>query len=272
MVRAIREQNVQVADRADRPAADRRRAADRRSRSSTLGRLAEPEQFENIVVKTDARRPDRPAQGRRPGRAGRQERGRRAARLDGKPIGRPGHLPACPTPTPWRRPTGSGRRWTSSRQDFPEGVDYEIRYDTTPYTRESIHEVFKTLRDAIILVALVVLLFLQNWRSAIIPLIAVPVAIIGTFAVMAAFGFSLNNLTLFGLVLAIGIVVDDAIVVVEAVEHHIEHGLAPREATIKAMSEVSGAGDRRGPGALGGVRAVRVHQRASRASSSASSP
>ncbi len=91
-----------------------------------------------------------------------------------------------------------------------------------------------------LLVAFVVLLFLQNWRSAIIPLVAVPVAIVGTFAVMAAMGFSLNNLTLFGLVLAIGIVVDDAIVVVEAVEHHIEHGLAPREATIKAMSQVSG--------------------------------
>ena len=99
---------------------------------------------------------------------------------------------------------------------------------------------FKTLRDAVILVAVVVLLFLQNWRSAIIPLVAVPVAIVGTFAVMAAIGFSLNNLTLFGLVLAIGIVVDDAIVVVEAVEHHIEHGLSPRDATIKAMEQVSG--------------------------------
>jgi multidrug efflux pump len=126
------------------------------------------------------------------------------------------------------------------RESFPEGIDYDIAFDTTPYTRESILEVFKTLRDAIILVALVVLLFLQNWRSAIIPLVAVPVAVVGTFAVMAAFGFSLNNLTLFGLVLAIGIVVDDAIVVVEAVEHHIEHGLAPREATIKAMEQVSG--------------------------------
>ena len=91
-----------------------------------------------------------------------------------------------------------------------------------------------------LLVALVVLLFLQNWRSAVIPLVAVPVAIVGTFAVMAAMGFSLNNLTLFGLVLAIGIVVDDAIVVVEAVEYHVEHGLAPREASIKAMSQVSG--------------------------------
>ena len=90
------------------------------------------------------------------------------------------------------------------------------------------------------LVAFVVLLFLQNWRSAIIPLIAVPVAILGTFAVMLAMGFTLNNLTLFGLVLAIGIVVDDAIVVVEAVEHHIEHGMSPRDATIQAMSQVSG--------------------------------
>ena len=88
--------------------------------------------------------------------------------------------------------------------------------------------------------AIVVLVFLRNWRSAIIPLVAVPVAIIGTFAAMAAIGFSLNNLTLFGLVLAIGIVVDDAIVVVEAVEHHIENGLRPREATIKAMEQVSG--------------------------------
>ena len=127
----------------------------------------------------------------------------------------------------------------SSKKDFPEGVDYMIRYDTTPFIRESIHEVFKTLLDAVILVALVVLVFLQNWRSAIIPLVAVPVGIVGTFAVMLVMGFSLNNLTLFGLVLAIGIVVDDAIVVVEAVEHHIEHGLTPRDATIKAMSEVS---------------------------------
>jgi multidrug efflux pump len=122
---------------------------------------------------------------------------------------------------------------------FPAGLDYQIVYDTTPFIDESVKEVFNTLRDAIFLVAFVVLLFLQNWRSALIPLVAVPVAIVGTFAVMAAFGFSLNNLTLFGLVLAIGIVVDDAIVVVEAVEHHIEHGLAPREATIMAMSQVS---------------------------------
>ncbi len=123
---------------------------------------------------------------------------------------------------------------------FPEGISYETQYDTTPYTRQCIAEVVKALRDATILVAFVVLLFLQNWRSAIIPLAAVPVAIIGTFAVMFMLGFSLNNLTLFGLVLAIGIVVDDAIVVVEAVEHNIEKGAMPREATMEAMRHVSG--------------------------------
>ena len=123
---------------------------------------------------------------------------------------------------------------------FPAGLDYAIVYDTTPFINESVNEVYKTLRDAVILVAFVVLLFLQKWRSALIPLVAVPVAIVGTFAVMAAIGFSLNNLTLFGLVLAIGIVVDDAIVVVEAVEHHIERGMSPRDATIRAMDEVSG--------------------------------
>lgn len=125
-------------------------------------------------------------------------------------------------------------------QRFPPGVDYKIVYDTTPFIRESIVEVFKTLRDAMILVGLVVLIFLQNWRATLIPLIAVPVAVIGTFAVMAALGFSLNNLSLFGLVLAIGIVVDDAIVVVENVERWLEKGESPKSAAIKAMQEVTG--------------------------------
>ena len=124
--------------------------------------------------------------------------------------------------------------------DFPEGLTWTVNFDTTVYTSESIREVFKALRDAIVLVAIVVLVFLQNWRSAIIPLVTVPVAIVGTFAAMLAFDFSLNNLTLFGLVLAIGIVVDDAIVVVEAVEHHIAEGMSPREATLLAMRQVSG--------------------------------
>ena len=131
-------------------------------------------------------------------------------------------------------------RMAQLKANFSPGIDYEIVYDTTPFISESITEVYETLFDAIVLVAIVVLVFLQNWRSTLIPLIAVPVAVIGTFAAMAAIGFSLNNLTLFGLVLAIGIVVDDAIVVVEAVEHHIEHGMAPRAASIRAMEQVSG--------------------------------
>ena len=205
---------------------------------STLGRLADAEQFADMILKTDA--------------DGRIVRLRDVARIE---LGAQGYDQTCTLDgkpsvalSIYQRP-GSNALETAElvrakmeelKERFPEGLDYAIVYDTTPFITESINEVFKTLRDAVILVAVVVLLFLQNWRSAIIPLIAVPVAIVGTFAVMAAMGFSLNNLTLFGLVLAIGIVVDDAIVVVEAVEHHIEHGLAPREATIRAMEEVSG--------------------------------
>ena len=123
---------------------------------------------------------------------------------------------------------------------FPDGLDYQIVYDTTPFIRESVNEVFHTLRDAVILVAIVVLLFLQDWRAMILPMIDVPVSLIGTFAVMAAMGFTLNNLTLFGLVLAIGIVVDDAIVVLENIERLIATGLDARTATIKAMEEITG--------------------------------
>ena len=123
---------------------------------------------------------------------------------------------------------------------MPEGVRYDIVYDTTQFVRSSIEKVVDTLLEAIALVVLVVILFLQTWRASIIPLLAVPVSIIGTFAVMYVFGFSINALSLFGLVLAIGIVVDDAIVVVENVERNIENGLSPREATYQAMREVSG--------------------------------
>ena len=137
-------------------------------------------------------------------------------------------------------PTGCEPRWKSSRPAFRTGLDYDIAYDTTPYIRESVYEVFKTLRDAVILVGIVVLVFLQDWRAMILPMIDVPVSLIGTFAVMAAMGFSLNNLTLFGLVLAIGIVVDDAIVVLENVERMMATGLDARTATIKAMEEITG--------------------------------
>ncbi len=123
---------------------------------------------------------------------------------------------------------------------FPESLKYEIVYDTTPFVYESVMDVVRTLFEAIGLVALVVLVFLQNWRAALIPLVAVPVAIVGTFAVMKVAGFSLNNISLFGLVLAIGIVVDDAIVVVENVERWLEHGLSPRDAARKGMDEVTG--------------------------------
>ena len=126
------------------------------------------------------------------------------------------------------------------KQNMPEGVDFGIVYDPTQFVRASIQAVVMTLLEAVALVVFVVVLFLQTWRASIIPLAAVPVSIVGTFAVMYALGFSINALTLFGLVLAIGIVVDDAIVVVENVERNIEEGLAPREATYKAMQEVSG--------------------------------
>ncbi|MBU2091218.1 MAG: efflux RND transporter permease subunit, partial [Alphaproteobacteria bacterium] len=126
------------------------------------------------------------------------------------------------------------------QQNMPEGVEYQIVYDTTQFVRASIDAVVMTLLEAVLLVVLVVILFLQTWRASIIPLLAVPVSIVGTFAVMHVFGFSINALTPFGLVLAIGIVVDDAIVVVENVERNIEEGLSPVEATYRAMREVSG--------------------------------
>ncbi|MFL6656771.1 MAG: efflux RND transporter permease subunit, partial [Massilia sp.] len=126
------------------------------------------------------------------------------------------------------------------KKDFPEGVDYSVVYDPTQFVRESIRAVIHTLLEAVALVVLVVIIFLQTWRASIIPLVAVPVSIIGTFAVMLGFGFSINTLSLFGLVLAIGIVVDDAIVVVENVERNIASGLSPFDATVQAMKEVSG--------------------------------
>ncbi|HUE14338.1 MAG TPA: efflux RND transporter permease subunit [Planctomycetaceae bacterium] len=126
------------------------------------------------------------------------------------------------------------------KPSFPDGVEYEIAYDTTPFIRESVIDVVRTLFEAVALVGMVVLVFLQNWRATLIPMVAVPMAIVGTFAVMVAIGFSLNNVSLFGLVLAIGIVVDDAIVVVENVERWLERGESSREAARKAMDEVTG--------------------------------
>jgi hydrophobic/amphiphilic exporter-1 (mainly G- bacteria), HAE1 family len=126
------------------------------------------------------------------------------------------------------------------KQRFPQGLDYSVSLDTTLPVTEGMKEIVHTLGEAIVLVIIVVFLFLQGWRATLIPLLAVPVSLIGTFAIFPLLGFSINTLSLFGLILAIGLVVDDAIVVVEAVEHHIEHGLSPHDATIKAMDEVSG--------------------------------
>jgi multidrug efflux pump len=237
VVNAVREQNVQVAS--GRIGQEPVRPGQKTQITlSTLGRLEKPEQFADIILHTT---PD----GRltRLRDVGRVVMGARNEDVSCKMDGYPSaglfiiQLPDANALDVAKRIQA---KMDELAKDFPDDLKYGIFFDTTPYTDECIAEVFKALRDAVLLVAFVVLLFLQNWRSAVIPLIAVPVAIVGTFAVLFSFGFSLNNLTLFGLVLAIGIVVDDAIVVVEAVEHHIENGLSPRDATIKAMSQVSG--------------------------------
>ena len=237
VITAVSQQNVQVAaGQIGQPPVPKGQVF--QYTMTTLGRLADADQFGEMVLKT--------------GVDGRIVRMRDVARIE---LGAQGYDQTCTLngkpsvalslfQLPGSNALDTSKqvkaKMTELKARFPQGIDFNIVYDTTPFIKQSINEVFNTLRDAVILVALVVLVFLQNWRSAIIPLVAVPVAIVGTFAVMAAIGFSLNNLTLFGLVLAIGIVVDDAIVVVEAVEHHIEHGMAPREATIRAMEQVSG--------------------------------
>jgi multidrug efflux pump len=234
---AIREQNMPVATGSvgQQPAPDKQVT---QISLNTLGRLKEVDEFENIILKATP-------EGRitRLKDVARVELGAKSSDVNVSMDNQPTVFLAIfqmPDANALETHDRVMAKVKELSETFPEGLAYDIGFTTVPYTRESIREVFNTLRDAIVLVAFVVLLFLQNWRSAIIPLVAVPVAIIGTFAVMAVMGFSLNNLTLFGLVLAIGIVVDDAIVVVEAVEHHIDLGLSPREATIKAMRQVSG--------------------------------
>src|SRR6185295_305279 len=126
-------------------------------------------------------------------------------------------------------------------QRFPPGLKHTIVYDPTQFIQDSVNAVITAIFEAMILVVIVVILFLQTWRAAIIPIVAIPVSLVGTFFFMAMFGFTLNNLSLFGLVLAIGIVVDDAIVVVENVQRNIEGGLSPHDAAVKSMDEVGGA-------------------------------
>src|SRR5882757_1036187 len=205
----------------------------------TLGRLTSPEQFNDIVVATDE--------------DGRVTRVRDIARVE---LGSQDYTTNAYLDNQvataigiYQRPGSNALATAASvistmdtlARSFPAGMAYRVVYNTTDFIQQSVDEVIKTLFEAVVLVVIVIILFLQTWRAAIIPVVAIPVSLIGTFFVMTAFGFSLNNLTLFGLVLAIGIVVDDAIVVVENVERYLRQGMSPRDAAHKTMDEVGGA-------------------------------
>src|SRR5215470_5189379 len=205
----------------------------------TLGRLSSPDQFDDIVVATDE--------------DGRVTRIRDIARVElgAQDYKRNAYLDnkVATAVGIFQRP-GSNALATAENvigtmeqlaKSFPPGMAYRVVYNTTEFVQQSVDEVIKTLFEAVVLVVIVIILFLQSWRAAVIPIVAIPVSLVGTFFVMTAFGFSLNNLTLFGLVLAIGIVVDDAIVVVENVERYLRQGLSPREAAHTTMDEVGGA-------------------------------
>jgi multidrug efflux pump len=237
VTRVLREQNVQVAaGQIGQPPVPR--GQDFQYTMSTLGRLTEAEQFSGIILKTgqdgevtylrDVSRTDLGARNQDT-----------LGRLDGRPS--PGVVVfLLPGANALETADGIKARMQELETRFPRGLRYAIVYDTTPFIRESVDEVFHSLRDSVILVALVILLFLQDWKALLLPVIDVGVSLVGTFAVMALMGFTLNNLTLFGLVLAIGIVVDDSIVVLENIERHLEKGLPVREATLKAMNEITG--------------------------------
>jgi multidrug efflux pump len=237
VIRAIREQNVQVAAGVV-GAPPMPEQVDYQLSVNARGRLADEGEFGEIIIKT--------------GTDGELTRLRDVARielaagsyslrsmLNNKDAVGMGIFQA-PGSNALELSTAVRKTMAELKQRFPEGVDFSIVYDPTINVRDGIREVVITLMEAILLVVIVVVLFLQTWRASIIPLVAVPVSIVGAFAVLLAFGFSINTLSLFGLVLAIGIVVDDAIVVVENVERNIEAGLSPREASYKAMEEVSG--------------------------------
>jgi len=237
VIRILREQNVQVAaGQIGQPPVPK--GQDFQYTMSTLGRLVEAEQFADIILKT--------------GSAGEvtylkdvswTELGARSqdtlSRLDGKPSAGLGIF-LLPGSNALDTADGIKARMRELETRFPRGLRYAIVYDTTPFVRESVAEVRRTLIIAVILVAVVILLFLQDWKALLLPVIDVLVSLVGTLAVMSLMGFSLNNLTLFGLVLAIGIVVDDAIVVLENIERWLDKGLPVREATIQAMNEITG--------------------------------
>jgi hydrophobe/amphiphile efflux-1 (HAE1) family protein len=238
VVAALRAANVQVAAGAVNQAPATSPGAFELS-VQTLGRLSSPEQFNEIVVATDE--------------DGRVTRVRDIARVE---LGSQDYTTNAYLDNQvataigiYQRPGSNALATAASvintmdtlARSFPAGMAYRVVYNTTDFIQQSVDEVIKTLFEAVVLVVIVIILFLQTWRAAIIPVVAIPVSLIGTFFVMTAFGFSLNNLTLFGLVLAIGIVVDDAIVVVENIERYLREGLGPREAAHKTMDEVGGA-------------------------------
>ena len=238
VVQALRSQNVQVAGGVlDRPPSAQQGAYE--IGVQLLGRLTDPAQFEDVLIKSAD-------EGRlvRVRDVGRIELGAvdysTNAYLDDKPAVA---IPIFQRPGSNALATAHGVQelMAGLRPQFPSGLDYDIVYNPSEFIAESVGEVQKTIFEAAILVVVVVVLFLQSWRASVIPLLAIPVSLIGTFAVLQAFGFSLNSLSLFGLVLAIGIVVDDAIVVVEDVERNLHEGMTPRDAARRTMEEVGGA-------------------------------
>ncbi len=202
------------------------------------GRLQNEEQFGNIVLRAN---PDGSIVRVRD--VARIELGAQTYNLEGRLNGKPCALIALyqmPGSNALEAANGTKKLMEELKKRFPPDLDYTVALDTTLAVTEGMQEIKSTFIEALVLVVLVVFVFLQGWRATLIPLLAVPVSLVGTFAVFPMLGFSINTLSLFGLVLAIGLVVDDAIVVVEAVEHHIEHGMSPKDAALKAMEEVSG--------------------------------
>jgi HAE1 family hydrophobic/amphiphilic exporter-1 len=236
VISAVKEQNLQ-APAGKIGAAPTPKDQEFTNTVSAPGRLVTVEEFENIIVRQSAT-----GEVVRINNIGRAELGSQDynsfGRLNGKPAGAMA-VYLLPGADQLKAAEAIYATMERAKALFPPGMDYKIVYDTTPAVQASIHEILKTFVEALVLVTLVVFIFLQNFRATIIPLLTIPVSLIGTFIFFPVLGFSVNTLSMFGLVLAIGIVVDDAIVVVEAVIHHIEHGKPPREATIKAMEEVS---------------------------------
>ncbi|MEH2469459.1 hydrophobe/amphiphile efflux-1 (HAE1) family protein [Nitrobacteraceae bacterium AZCC 2161] len=237
VIAAVRAQNLQIAGGqiAEPPITDRAFAPN----LTFTGRLKGTAEFENIVIKA--------------GTDGRTTRLRDVARIELGALAYTTNSFLLKKPAiglavsqrPGSNALGTAKAVSDTmarlKKDFPKGLEYNIGYNPTEFIAQSVNELIKTIYEAMVLVVIVVLVFLQGWRPAIIPIIAIPVSLVGTFAVMAALGFSVNNLTLFGLVLAVGIVVDDAIVVVENVERHLAEGKSRRDAALRTMEEVGGA-------------------------------